>query len=132
MRCEEKNGSQQDDFRNQLANTLGADVGRLCAYFNLFENTFVQGALTTKVKRLIALAMAIGERNPETVSYSVHEAMDAGASGQEISEVVTVAVLLAGIPSLLAGLEASASVRQTEAARMLSASEPSNADICTV
>ncbi len=130
MRSEEKNGSQQDDFRHQLTNTLGADVGRLCAYFNLFENAFVQGALSTKVKRLIALAMAIGERNPETVAYPVHEAMDAGASGEEISEVVTVAVLLAGVPSLLAGLEALASVRQTQAARVLSAGRPSNADIC--
>ena len=131
MRSEQKNGPQQDDFRRQLTNALGADVGRLCAYFNLFENVFVPGALSTKVKRLIALAMAIGERNPETVSYSVHEAVHAGASAEEISEVVTVAVLLAGVPSLLAGLEALASVRQMEAARILSAGRPLNAEICS-
>ncbi len=132
MKSEIKNGSQQDDYRHQLANALGGDVGRLCAYFTLFENAFVQGALSTKVKRLIALAMTIGGRDAQTVEYPVRDAMNEGASGEEISEVVTVAVLLAGVPSIMAGLEALASVRQIEARRVLCADQPSTENTLSV
>ncbi len=124
MTSEKKNRSQQDDYRRQLTNAVGADVGRLCAYFNLYEHTFVQGALSPKVKRLIALAVAIGERSTETIAFPVREAVNAGASVEEISEVVTVAVLLAGVPSLLAGLEALAWARQIEAQKIFPVDRP--------
>ncbi len=129
MTSERKNGSLQNDFPHQLANVLGADVGRLRAYFSLFENAFVQGALSTKVKRLIALAVAIVEGSTETVAFPVQEAVNAGASIEEISEVVTVAVLLAGVPSILVGLEVLASAKQIEAQKLLSVDRPSNAQI---
>ena len=115
----------KDDLRHQVATALGADVQRLFVFFSLYENAFVQGALTSNVKHLIALAMAIGERASENITYHVNAALRAGSSRDEIREAVTVAVLVAGVPSLLAGAEALAAVAQFEARKMTSSSEPS-------
>ena len=93
-------------------------------YFSLYENAFVQGALSSNVKHLIALAMAVGERTSENITYHVTEALRAGASHDEIKEAVTVAVLIAGVPSLLSGVEALASMMQYEAQKMISSSGP--------
>lgn len=124
MISENKNKVQRDELRRQLANALGADVQRLHVYFSLYENAFVQGALSSQVKHLIALAMAIGKRNSETITYHVREALQAGASRDEISETVTVAVFMAGVSSLLAGVEALASVTQFEAEKAICSGVP--------
>jgi len=68
--------------------------------------------------------MAIGERSHETITYHVREALQAGASRDEISEAVTVAVFMAGVPSLLAGVEALASVTQFEAEKVICSGGP--------
>ena len=113
--------TQQDNWRRQLAGALGVDIQRLHVFFSLYENAFVQDALPSKIKHLIAMAMAIGERTSESIAYHVNEALLAGASRSEIRETVTVAVFTAGIPSLSSGLEALACMAQYEARQMLSA-----------
>ncbi len=119
-----ENRPQKDDLRQLLAKAFGADVQRLLVFFSLYENAFVQGALPGKVKHLIALAMAIGGRISESITYHVNEALQAGASRDEIRETVTVAVLVAGVPSLLSGVEALAAITQYEAQKMISSVEP--------
>jgi alkylhydroperoxidase/carboxymuconolactone decarboxylase family protein YurZ len=119
-----ENRPQKDDLRHQLASAFGTDVQRLLVFFSLYENAFVPGALPSSVKHLIALAMAIGERTSENITYHVNEALRAGASHDEIREAVTVAVLIAGVPSLPSGVEALASMRQYEGQKVLSSSGP--------
>jgi AhpD family alkylhydroperoxidase len=115
-----ENRTVKDEYRKKLATALGADVQRLHVFFSLYENAFVQGALPSSVKHLIAMAMAIGERTNETINYHVEEALRAGATRDEIREAVTVAVLIAGVPSLLSGAEALASVTRYEAQKIVS------------
>ena len=115
-----ENRTTKDDYRKQLASALGADVQRLLVFFSLYENAFVQGSLPSSVKHLIAMAMAIGERTNEAVVHHVEEAMRAGATRDEIRETVTVAVLIAGVPSLLSGVEALAAMAQYEGRKIVS------------
>jgi alkylhydroperoxidase/carboxymuconolactone decarboxylase family protein YurZ len=124
MNNENEKRPQKDDLKQQLAKALGADVQRLLVFFSLYENAFVQGALPGKVKHLIALAMAIGGRISEGITYHVNEALQAGASRDEIRETVTVAVLIAGVPSLLSGVEALATMTQYKAQKMISSCGP--------
>jgi alkylhydroperoxidase/carboxymuconolactone decarboxylase family protein YurZ len=104
----------------KLANELGGDVQRLFVFFSLFENALDEGALTSKIKQLIAMAMAIGFRSSEGITYHVDAALQAGASRDEIREAVTVAVLFTGVRSILSGAEALAAVGRFEAQKQTS------------
>ena len=81
----------------KLANELGGDVQRLFVFFSLFENALVEGALTSKIKQLIAIAMAVGSCSSGGITYHVEAALQAGASRDEIREAVAVAVLFTGV-----------------------------------
>jgi AhpD family alkylhydroperoxidase len=116
--------SKKVDLRQQVASAFGPDMQRLLVYFSLYENAFVEGALPSSVKHLIALAMTVGQRNCEGITYHTNEALRAGATRDEIREAVTVAVLVGGARSLLGGAEALATAARFEASKMTSAGEP--------
>jgi AhpD family alkylhydroperoxidase len=116
--------SKKDGLRQQVANAFGPDMQRLLVYFSLYENAFIEGALPGSVKHLIALAMTVGQRNSEGITHHTNEALQAGATRDQIREAVTVAVLIGGSPSLLAGAEALATVAGFEALKMTSDGEP--------
>jgi len=120
-----RNISDKNRLR-QLAGALGADIQRLFVFFNLYENALDQGVLTNKIKQLIALAMAVGNRSNEAISYHVNAALEAGASRDEIRETVSVAVLMGGVPSILSGAEAMATVSRVEAQKLTSSATSSN------
>jgi len=112
--------SQQDERRRQVISALSTNAPRLAAFLNLYQSAFIDGTLSSKVKHLIALATVVAQRSDENISYHVGEALRSGASRDEIREAVTVAVLTAGTPSLLAGMEALASVAEFEGKEMIS------------
>ncbi len=116
--------SKKDGLRQQVANAFGPDMQRLLVYFSLYENAFVEGALPGSVKHLIALAMAVGQRNSPGITYHTNGALLAGATRDQIREAVTVAVLVGGAPSLLDGAEALAAVERFDAPKITSAGEP--------
>ncbi len=101
---------QLDESRHQGISTLEPKVHRVAAFVDQYENAFTDGALSSKVKRLIALAMTIAQNSDENISHHMGEALRSGASGDEIREAVTVAVLT----------QALASVGQFEAKEMMS------------
>jgi AhpD family alkylhydroperoxidase len=75
----------------------------------------VEGALSTKVKELIALAIAITVRCDGCIAYHVHDARKAGATRQELVETIGVAVMMGGGPSVMYGAEALEALNQFEA-----------------
>ncbi|MCB9073157.1 MAG: carboxymuconolactone decarboxylase family protein [Bdellovibrionaceae bacterium] len=72
----------------------------------------VQGALCTKTKELIALAIAITVRCDGCITYHVHDALESGATAEEIAETIGVAILMGGGPSVVYGIEAMQAVQQ--------------------
>jgi len=64
------------------------------------------GALSTKDKELIALGIAICVRCDGCIAYHVHDAIEAGATRQEVIETIGVAILMGGGPSTVYGAEA--------------------------
>ncbi len=65
-----------------------------------------KGALDGKTKELIALGIAITVRCDGCISFHVHDAMQSGATAEEIAETVSVAILMGGGPSVVYGIEA--------------------------
>ncbi|MEO9571877.1 MAG: carboxymuconolactone decarboxylase family protein [Polaribacter sp.] len=81
---------------------------------DLHQNTMAAGALSSKVKELIALGIAITIRCEGCIVYHVHDAIQAGATKKEIMETIGVAILMGGGPSVVYGTEAMEALKQFE------------------
>ncbi|MGJ3237157.1 MAG: carboxymuconolactone decarboxylase family protein [Anaerolineae bacterium] len=74
-----------------------------------------EGVLSSKVKELIALGIAITVRCDGCIAFHVHDAIKAGATAEEITEVIGVAILMGGGPAMVYGCEALEALKQFEA-----------------
>lgn len=95
-------------FPNQLKH-LQENMGSLStaapatmqAFGALHKAATSDGVLDAKVKELIALSIAVSARCDGCIAYHTHDAMKAGASKQEITEALEVAILMGGGPALV-------------------------------
>jgi AhpD family alkylhydroperoxidase len=99
-----------------LMGKLGEDLpGPMSGFGQMHHKAVADGALSAKVKELIALGIAITVRCDGCISYHVHDAIVAGAERAEILETIGVAVLMGGGPSAVYGAEALEALEQFEA-----------------
>ena len=90
-----------------LMTNLGKELpAPMTGFVQLHQSAVAAGALDTKTKELIALAIAITVRCDGCISFHVHDALTAGATRQEIVETIGVAVMMGGGPSVVYGSEA--------------------------
>jgi AhpD family alkylhydroperoxidase len=80
------------------------EVGK--AFHALSKAATAEGALDTKTKELIALAIGITERCDGCVAFHAGAAVRHGASRQEVLETIGMAVYMGGGPSLIYGAQA--------------------------
>lgn len=73
------------------------------AFFALHHEATKPGALDTKTKELIALGIGIAVHCDGCIDCHVDDALKAGATPEEISETIGVAVLMGGGPSMVYG-----------------------------
>ena len=71
------------------------------AFMELLHATGRPKALSTKEKELIAVALSVAARCHWCIGYHVKNAMEAGASKEELIEASYVAVTMAGAPALM-------------------------------
>ncbi len=78
-----------------LVSALGKDMGgQMAGYARLHREAVADGFLSTRVKELLALSIAISVRCDGCITYHVHDALRAGANREEIVETIGVAVLM--------------------------------------
>jgi len=70
------------------------------AYIALRDETYKDGALSHKVKRLIALGIALRAGCTACILHQTKLAVEAGAAKDEITEAVSVAVAVSGSTAL--------------------------------
>ncbi len=87
----------------------------MSAYTNLHKMSSANGALSTKVKELIALSIAIAVNCDGCIAYHVHDVLKAGATKTEVAEAIGVAIMMGGGPSVAYGCEALEALEQFEA-----------------
>ncbi len=98
----------------QIADEFHAGFGRLSqdlkgpaqAFHELMGAATAEGALSTKVKELIAFGIAITVRCDGCLAHHAKAVIDAGASRQEVMEMIGVALMMGGGPSAVYGVEA--------------------------
>lgn len=95
------------ELRAALPGTMGA-------FEELHRNATKQGALDTKTKELIALAIGITVRCDGCIAFHIYDALRSGASREEILDTIGVAVLMGGGPSVVYGAEAMEALNQFE------------------
>jgi AhpD family alkylhydroperoxidase len=67
-------------------------------FSRLHKKAMADGALSRKVKELMALAISITVGCEGCIAYHTHDAVEAGASRQELLETISVGVLMGGGP----------------------------------
>jgi len=90
----------------------GLIPGTMKGFSKLHRESNKEGALTSKNKELIALAIAISVRCDGCIAFHVHDAVKAGASKDEVMETIGVSILMGGGPSLVYGCEAMEALKQ--------------------
>ncbi len=87
---------------NQSLAKLGRDYPKVMKTFSSFMGAVEDpGALGTKTKELIAISLSVATRCKWCIAFHVKNALDAGASKEEIMESCFVAALMAGGPALM-------------------------------
>ena len=71
------------------------------SFASLHKNALLDGALNNKTKELIALAIAVASQCDGCVAFHTHDALNAGATSEEITDALGVAVLMGGGPAMV-------------------------------
>ena len=92
---------------------LGKDIPEtMGAFSKLHKASIGDGALDSKTKELIALAIGVVVRCNGCIAVHVHDALHAGASREEIIETLGVAILMGGGPAVMYAVEALDAIEQ--------------------
>jgi AhpD family alkylhydroperoxidase len=86
----------------------------MAGFAQLHKAGSTDGALSAKIKELIALSIAITVRCDGCIAFHVHDAIGAGASHEEIVEAIGVAILMGGGPAVVYGSQALEALKQFE------------------
>lgn len=102
------------DIKNSMG-ALGEGIPEtLQAFMGLHEAAASDGVLSSKMKELIALAIAVNVRCDGCIAFHVNDALQAGATREEILESLGVAILMGGGPALMYAVEALQALNQFE------------------
>jgi alkylhydroperoxidase/carboxymuconolactone decarboxylase family protein YurZ len=80
---------------------MGGNLEKVIA--DLYDDVWKEGALTRKEKHLIALAVALVERQEGQTHKVLEKAKRAGASDAEIYETLKLVLWLRGVPTFVQG-----------------------------
>jgi len=97
-------------LRRQIPGTLGA-------FGKLHEEAMKPGALSEKQKELVALGIGIASRCDGCITFHTHEALAQGATPEEITETIGVAVMMGGGPSLMYSAHAFEALEQFQSSK---------------
>ncbi|MCA1903465.1 MAG: carboxymuconolactone decarboxylase family protein [Cyanobacteria bacterium KgW148] len=71
------------------------------SFYGLSKTSSTTGALDTKTKELIALAIAVAVRCDDCIAFHTQSALKEGATRAEIMEMLGVTIFMGGGPSLM-------------------------------
>lgn len=108
-----KDYSKHYNDLTKLINELETKIPSVMKGFNELKSSGItEGVLKTKIKALIAMGIAISLRCDRCIAFYVKEALNSGASSEEILETIGVAVVMGGEPAVLYGCEAMEALEQ--------------------
>lgn len=94
------------DVESGLALLNGAVPDAMAGFLTLGQASHGKGALSPKMKELIALGIAIAVHCDGCISYHAKAVYEVGATRKEVAEMIAVAIHMGGGPSVVYGGEA--------------------------
>ena len=94
------------DYHSGYADLAKEIPDATAAFGRLVMNATAAGTLSTKTKELIAFAIAISVRCDGCIAHHSQAVVKAGATRQEVAEMIGVAILMGGGPASVYGAEA--------------------------
>jgi len=92
---------------------LGSKIpGPMSGFARLHKKSVEEGALSSKVKEMMALAISIVVGCEGCIAYHVHDAVAAGATRQELLETIGVGILMGGGPGSIYAAHALDAIEQ--------------------
>lgn len=92
---------------------LGSELpGPMTGFARLHKKAVEDGALSRKVKEMMALAIGIAVGCEGCIAYHVHDAVAAGATRQELLETIGVGLLMGGGPGSIYAAHALDAIEQ--------------------
>ena len=82
------------------------------AFASLAQTASAPNALDTKTKELIAIAIGVSARCDDCLAFHVKAALDHGATREEISETLAMAIYMGAGPSVMYASHAMAALEQ--------------------
>ncbi|WP_260028237.1 carboxymuconolactone decarboxylase family protein [Leisingera caerulea] len=89
-----------------------AQPGVMTAFNGLHVAGMAGGSLDHKTKELMALAISIVVRCDDCIAHHVHDAIEAGATREELEDAIGFAVLMGGGPGMIYATHAIEAVHQ--------------------
>ena len=93
--------SKLQNVKRNTRSLTSAQPAVMKAFTGLHKAAVTTGALDTKTKELMALAISITARCDDCIAHHTHDALEAGATREEIADAIGVAILMGGGPSML-------------------------------
>ena len=94
------NYTKYHEHLEERLSQLGRELpGPMTGFARLHKKAMEDGALSTKTKELMALAISIAVQCEGCIAYHVHDAVAAGATRQEVLETIGVAIMMGGGPA---------------------------------
>jgi AhpD family alkylhydroperoxidase len=103
---------QHKHLEERLAELSQEIPGPMSGFARLHRKAVEDGALPWKVKEMMALAISITEGCDGCIAYHVHDAIQAGATRQELLETIGVALLMGGGPGSIYAAHAMDAIEQ--------------------
>lgn len=95
-----------NEVRNQGLVLYKAAPEVMQAFQGVMKATSKDGALSTKTKELMALAIAINVKCDGCIAFHVQNAVKHGATREELAETISVSVEMGGGPATVYGAKA--------------------------
>ncbi|QEE14575.1 carboxymuconolactone decarboxylase family protein [Promethearchaeum syntrophicum] len=89
------------DIQNLMQRVGKEDPSWMNSFQSFLKATKKDGALSSKMKEIIGLAVSVKAQCERCIPWHVKNALDLGATKAEIIEAAQVAVVLGGGPSLM-------------------------------
>ena len=102
-------------LQNQMGALSEVAPGTMAGFGAMHKAAVSNGALDTKTKELIALAIAVSARCDGCIAFHTHDVLEAGATPEEIADALGVAVLMGGGPAVIYATHVLDAVKQFQA-----------------
>ena len=101
----------------QLRNLRGSAPDVMKAFSGIAQAALAPKALDTKTKELIALGISIATRCDDCIAFHVKAALQQGATREEVSETLGMAIYMGAGPSAMYASHAFAALQQFDAVK---------------